>query len=169
MVVRMALDSSFGIRFRQTFGFTEDELKRVDCYEMSILYVYIGCCFACFAIAIVVLVLLTFHIRSLLKDAVRISMSEKTRGFHRIMTTALATQSLYWERLHFIVERLKNFCSGDSSKLFWSLLVSKRSRVFIIIQQTQTTCRFTPIQSINDGGVVVSYFVFWWCFIRWKK
>ncbi|GMR35097.1 hypothetical protein PMAYCL1PPCAC_05292, partial [Pristionchus mayeri] len=55
----------------RTSGFVDDELRRIYCCEISIVYVYIGYCFLCFGLAIIFLVLLSSHIFFILIDVSR--------------------------------------------------------------------------------------------------
>ncbi|GMS93619.1 hypothetical protein PENTCL1PPCAC_15794, partial [Pristionchus entomophagus] len=83
---------------------SDEELKRVDCYETQVLLVFVGYAFVIFFITIVFLVLLTLHIFILLRDT-SISMSEKTKSYHRNMTKALIAQ----------------VCSKADAKILYSL------------------------------------------------
>ncbi|KAF8361105.1 hypothetical protein PRIPAC_88028 [Pristionchus pacificus] len=65
-----------------TVGFTDSQLKRLDCYEIHLLFIFIGYCYSMFAICFCFLVTLTVHIFMLLRDTERIPMSDKTRSYH---------------------------------------------------------------------------------------
>ncbi|GMR62654.1 hypothetical protein PMAYCL1PPCAC_32849, partial [Pristionchus mayeri] len=70
---------------------TNDELRKVDCYDPKIALIFVGYTLFCFGIATLFLVSISTHIFVLLRDVAKISMSEKTRNYHHIMTRALGT------------------------------------------------------------------------------